>query len=146
MKGPFRPNPLSPQSLGFQVLERVSAPQADVAALVEARLPTETVDALKELGFTGTELADLVVPPRTLLHRRRRSEPLSVGESDRAVRLARNLVAAERAFGGRDKALAWLRRPLSTLDGRPPLELMRTEAGGRVVEDLIARIAWGAAA
>ena len=30
------------------------------------------------------------------------------------------------------------------MDGRPPMELIRTDAGARIVENLLARISWGA--
>jgi Protein of unknown function (DUF2384). len=31
-------------------------------------------------------------------------------------------------------------------DGKPPLEIARTESGARVVEQMLAKIDWGAAA
>lgn len=67
-------------------------------------------------------------------------------ESGRAARVARSIALAEQTFANRDKAGRWLRRNLSTLGGRTPMELLRTEAGARVVENLLARIAWGAGA
>ena len=67
-------------------------------------------------------------------------------ESGRAARAARCMALAERTFGSRDKAGRWLHRNLSAVGGRTPIELIRTEAGARVVERLLARISWGAAA
>lgn len=67
-------------------------------------------------------------------------------ESERAARVARCMALAEGTFGNRDKAGRWLRRNLSALGGRMPMEMIRTEAGARVVERLLARISWGAAA
>ena len=69
-----------------------------------------------------------------------------VAESDRAARVARGLVLAERTFASREKAHRWLHRNLGALGGRTPMDLVRTDAGARVVEGLLARIAWGAAA
>ena len=40
----------------------------------------------------------------------------------------------------------WLREPLGELSGKRPLELAQTEAGARVVEQILAKIDWGAAA
>ena len=67
-------------------------------------------------------------------------------ESDCAARVARVLVLAERTFASRDKAYRWMHRSLGSLDGQAPMDLIRTDAGARVVESLLARIAWGAAA
>ena len=56
------------------------------------------------------------------------------------------MVLAERTFASREKAHRWLHRNLGALGGRTPMNLIRTDAGARVVESLLARIAWGAAA
>ena len=65
--------------------------------------------------------------------------------SDLAVRLARIKALVEETFGDSRKAHGWLRRELPVLDGRRPIDLARTQAGARMVEDLLASIAWGAA-
>ena len=67
-------------------------------------------------------------------------------ESDCAARVARGLVLAERTFGNRDNAHRWLHRRLGSLGGHAPMDLIRTDTGARVVESLLASIAWGAAA
>ena len=53
-------------------------------------------------------------------------------------------LAAE-AFANRHKADRWLHPELPVLDGRRPIDLMRTPAGARMVEDLLPSITWGAA-
>jgi uncharacterized protein (DUF2384 family) len=53
---------------------------------------------------------------------------------------------AERAFQDREKAHRWLRRSLVELGGRTPLVVARTKAGARMVETILGKIAWGAAA
>ncbi len=65
-------------------------------------------------------------------------------ESDRAVRLARVKALAEETFADGLKANRWLHRELPLLDGRRPIDLIRTQVGARMVEDLLADIAWGA--
>jgi len=62
------------------------------------------------------------------------------------VRLLRIQTLAEDTFGDRDKASRWLRRPLAALDGETPLDVAQTETGARVIETVLAKIAWGAAA
>lgn len=120
--------------------------EADIARLVERRISLKAIEALMKQGLFDHEIAHLVIPRRTLSHRQQRKEALTVEESDRAVRVARLLATAKHTFGGRTKAEQWLRKGLQTLGGRRPLDLARSDAGARVVENLLARIAWGAAA
>ena len=121
--------------------------ETDLAKAVQRRLPLTTVAAIERAGtLTRAEVHHLVIPARTLRHRASKHEPLSVDESDRLVRLARIEALAEQTFEDPEKAATWLRRPLAELDHRPPLEMSATEAGARVVETILAKIAWGAAA
>ena len=53
---------------------------------------------------------------------------------------------SEDVFGDAQKANRWLRENLAILDGKPPLEIARTESGARVVQQMLAKIDWGAAA
>ena len=119
---------------------------ADLARAVGAGFNVKAIDALRQSGVTGGELGALVIKPRTLTHRRTSGGRLTVDESDRAARVARGLALAERTFASRDKAARWLHRNLGALGGRTPMDLIRTDAGARVVEGLLARISWGAAA
>ena len=119
---------------------------ADMAGAVAGGFPVKAIDALKQSGVTEAEVGLLIIRPRTLSHRRANGGRLTVDESDRAARVARALVLAERTFANRDKANRWLHRGLGALGGRTPMELIRTDAGARVVENLLARISWGAAA
>lgn len=71
---------------------------------------------------------------------------LTPEQSDRLVRVARVLAAAEETFGSREKAGAWLCRPTVALGGERPLHLLDTDEGARRVETLLGRIAHGIAA
>ena len=119
---------------------------AEMAGAVARGFRVKAIDALRESGVTETEVGSLIIKPRTLSHRRASGGRLTVDESDRAARVARGLVLAERTFGSSDKAHRWLHRNLGLLDGQAPMDLIRTDVGARVVESLLARIAWGAAA
>ncbi len=59
---------------------------------------------------------------------------------------ARVQALAEDVFGDAVRANRWLRKPLGEPSGTVPLEWARTEAGARLVEQLLAKIDWGAAA
>jgi putative toxin-antitoxin system antitoxin component (TIGR02293 family) len=118
----------------------------DLVRVVEERLDTGALDGLRRSGVTDDEIYLLIVPRRTLTHRRARHEPLSREESDRAVRLARVLALAERVFGDRARAWHWLRAAKRQFGGRSPIQFTATEAGARLVEELLHSIDEGMAA
>ena len=120
--------------------------QADLARAVQHRLPLGVLKGLAQAGLTEQEIEHFVIPQRTRRHRAAKGQPLTMDESDRAVRLLRIQTLAEATFEDKEKANTWLRRPLAELNGEMPLEIARTEAGARVVENILAKIAWGAAA
>jgi putative toxin-antitoxin system antitoxin component (TIGR02293 family) len=123
------------------------ASAADLARLVAKRIPLKVLLYVSQSGWLSDhEIQDFIIPARTRRHRKARREPLSVEESDRLVRLTRVQALAEDVFGDSAKASVWLRAPLGELSGRRPLELAQTEAGARVVEQILAKIDWGAAA
>ena len=86
------------------------------------------------------------MPRRTLAHRRAKREPLSREESDKAVRVARITSLAEQTFGESDRAWRWMRKPKRRFQGRTPIEMIATEAGARLVEEMISQIDDGIAA
>jgi putative toxin-antitoxin system antitoxin component (TIGR02293 family) len=93
--------------------------------------------------FTDEEIYNLVVPKRTLARRTAEKQPLSVEETDRAVRLARVGKMAETVFGNAEKAHRWLRKPKPSLEGETPLNYLASETGARVVEEMLTRIDHG---
>jgi putative toxin-antitoxin system antitoxin component (TIGR02293 family) len=101
---------------------------------------------LAQAGLTDQEIEQFVIPQRTRRHRAEKKQPLTVEESDRAVRLLRVQTIAEETFANIDKANLWLRRSLAELRGETPLAVAQTEAGARVIETILGKIAWGSAA
>jgi putative toxin-antitoxin system antitoxin component (TIGR02293 family) len=122
------------------------ASEADLARVVARRIPLRALTHFTRSGFSEQEVAEYVIPPRTRRHRKARREPLTVDESDRLVRLTRIQALAEDVFGDIEKANRWLRKPLGILDGRSPLDVARTDSGARLIEQILAKIDWGAAA
>jgi len=112
----------------------------DLAEIVEAGLPTGNLALLREKGLTFTEISDIVISPRTLKHRKSRGEHLSHEETDRMVRVARIVSQAEGVFGDHAKGLLWLRTPDSRIGNRTPLSMLRSEAGGRLIESMLWQI------
>jgi putative toxin-antitoxin system antitoxin component (TIGR02293 family) len=120
--------------------------EQDLLKLVEQRLSTQTIDGLRRSGLTNDEIYALVIPRRTLAHRRARREALSRDESDRVVRVARIAALGEEVFGDRERSWRWLRAAKRQFRGRAPLGLVATEAGARLVEELLYRVDEGIAA
>jgi putative toxin-antitoxin system antitoxin component (TIGR02293 family) len=114
--------------------------ERELERIVSGRLDPAAIESLQSNGLTPKEIAALIIPVRTLSHRKARSEPLSVGESDRAVRVARLMALAASVFGSAERGLGWLRSPLTRFDGAAPMTLLVTEAGARLVEDLLIQI------
>lgn len=130
-----------PAAVGREVLS-----EADMAKAIELGFAVDAIDALKKGGVSEQEVGYLIIKPRTLSHRRANRQKLTMDESDRAARVARAMVLAEKTFANRNKADRWLHKKLIALGGRTPMELIRTDAGARVVENLLARISWGVSA
>jgi len=94
-------------------------------------------------GFPMKDLLEVVIPLRTLKHRRQRQEPLSAEESDRLARVARLWELAVKVFGEPDKARRWLTKPKIRFEERTPLAMMRTGAGADGVEEMLIQIEEG---
>jgi len=120
----------------------IAAPttQGDILRIVEGRLAPSVVRRLVALGLNRSEIDMLVIPARTLQHRRSRREKLTMDESDRVLRMIRVLSLADDVYGSKERALQWLRRPLARLDGRAPLSLLKTDTGSRIVEEMLVQI------
>src|SRR5882757_3595894 len=115
----------------------------DLASLVEKRLPAGVIKALVRGGLSDAEVYQLIVPRRTLAHRVAKQQPLSKEESDKAVRVARITATAEQVFGEPERAWRWLRKPKRRFDGKAPIEMLVTEAGARLVEEMIIQFEYG---
>lgn len=100
----------------------------------------DRVSNLKKIGFSYEEINKLVVPARTL---GRRTDKLSLEESDKLQRLERVLSHAIRVLGASEKANRWLRKPNRALEGAVPVDLLISETGARQVEEILGRIEYG---
>jgi len=108
-----------------------------------ARIAPAALGDLSRRGYSEDEIFALVVPKRTLARRKAANEPLTVEETDKALRLERIAVQAERVFADADKAHRWLRKAKRELNGETPLAWLASEAGARVVEEMLFRIEHG---
>ena len=131
---------------GRQALGSDVSSEADLARIVHHGIRLSVLGHVVRAGFSKQEIERFIIPSRTLRHRKTKREPLTLDESDRVVRLTRIQALAEDVFGDVGKANRWLREGLGILDGKSPLDVVRTESGARVVEQILAKIDWGAAA
>ncbi len=111
-----------------------------IVHLVEAGLPTKVINHLLGKGLTRAEVFDIIIPLRTWKHRKSCHQPLSKEESERAIRAARVLARAQAVMGDQESALEWLRAPKRRFEGRAALEMLPTEAGGRLVDQMLIQI------
>jgi len=116
------------------------ATEAEMLRIVEGKLAPTVIKRLISLGLQRAEVDAVIIPLRTLQHRRSRREKLTVEESDRVLRVTRILSLAGSVYGSRERALAWLRKPHPRLDGRAPLSFLNTDTGSRMVEELLVQI------
>lgn len=114
-----------------------------IAALREG-LPASAFVALQQrLGMAATTLARaLGIPPRTLT-RRLKEGCFSPQESERLLRLARVLDAAELLFAERGDIRHYLTQAVPGFGGQTPLELLDTEVGTQRVIKQMMRLADG---
>jgi putative toxin-antitoxin system antitoxin component (TIGR02293 family) len=130
-----------PKALGGPVHNQV-----ELAERIMAGLPRSAALAVRRrLGLSEQELADsLGVSAKTLQRQARDAMArLKPAQGDRLYRLARVAGFAEEVLEDPDRAHRWLREPQRGLGNRVPLELLRSEAGAREVEDLLGRIEYG---
>jgi putative toxin-antitoxin system antitoxin component (TIGR02293 family) len=111
--------------------------EQQMVSLIESHLPLETLSRLEQHGLSRDEVFSLIINPRTLKHRRSKRQALSLEESERAVRVSRILAAAQATLGDDKVALDWLRKPKRRFDGRTPMQMLSTETGGRLVEQML---------
>lgn len=108
---------------------------------IERGLPLSTLEEFSAYsGIAVKDLLEVVIPARTLKHRRQRQEPLNLDESDRLARVTRLYDLGVRVFGNPDKARRWLTKPKIRFEERSPLAMMHTDFGGRQVEEMLIQI------
>jgi putative toxin-antitoxin system antitoxin component (TIGR02293 family) len=121
--------------------------EADFLKVLDRGVPVSALaELIRQEALSPDDIDRLIIPRRTLAHRKAKAQPLNRVESERAVRVASVTALAEETFGNKDKAQRWLRRPTAPLGDKRPLDLLDSEPGARVVEQLLYRIGHGIAA
>jgi len=108
---------------------------------IERGLPLSTLEEFSAYSRIAVkDLLEVVIPARTLKHRRQRQEPFSIDESDRLARVARMYELAVKVYGDREDGRRWLCGKKSRFDEKTALEMLWTEAGERAVEEFLYQI------
>jgi putative toxin-antitoxin system antitoxin component (TIGR02293 family) len=116
------------------------ASEMELVSLAERGLPLTTVNKMTKHGLTRDEVHALVIHRRTFKHRKSSHQKLSKEESDRAIRTARILARAQATLGDSEAALDWVRQPKARFEGKSPIQMMSTETGSRLVEQMLVQI------
>ncbi|CAD5255557.1 Antitoxin [Alteromonas sp. 38] len=91
--------------------------------------------------ITNAEFVGVLGISVSTLSRRANTGRLSVGESEKVVRLIQMINAGIILFdGNKDKALSWLKSPSRGLNGIQPITMISTYAGSNEVLELIGRL------
>jgi len=131
---------------GRKVLRESVRSEIELAEAIHRGLPTAAVYEVLASGLLEPgEMYELVVPRRTLTHRRNRRQPLTPEQSDRLARVVRIATRAEEALADPKKAASWLRHPNRALSGKKPIQLLESDVGARMVERVLTRIEYGVA-
>ena len=111
---------------------------------VESGVPLDVISSfIAASGVEMKDVYDIVIPSRTLKHRKARNESLSLDESDKFARLVRIYDHTVKVFGEPERARRWLEKPKHRFHERSPLEMLRTEFGARLVEEMLGQIDHG---
>lgn len=121
-------------TLGIPLKKPVDAVRATLAGIAPSAM-----DALKKAGFSSAELS-WIVPARTLTHRVKKHERLTAEESGRCLRVAKLYALAVEVLGNKTKALDWMHKPRKAFDAMNAMDMMKTEAGAPLVEELLIQL------
>lgn len=115
-----------------------SAPPLKRAEAVARGLPARVLkDLVADEAISLADVARVVGPRRTLDRRLKENKRLSPDESDRLARFVGTLDLAAHIFGSRASAMQWLNAPKRRFGGETPLSLLRSDAGTRLVEEVL---------
>ncbi len=92
---------------------------------------------LKKEGKAVFGLGGKTIQRRALKHH------LSTDEATMVFRFAEVVFQAIDAFGDREKAVRWMRKPCKALNNKTPLFLLQDDIGRGLVEDVLGQIRYG---
>ena len=136
---------------GVSLLDTTAVPQHrsgyELALSIREGISYKVWLELRRIGFSVTELAAVVgISEKTISRKQQAHERLDIVEGDRTMRLAQVALDAAQAFGDLDKAMRWLRKPNRVLAGEKPIDLITTDPGVALVNQVLGTIEYGGVA
>jgi putative toxin-antitoxin system antitoxin component (TIGR02293 family) len=133
---------------GRRVLNHQPSSRLEVHELILHGLPAAAlrhlVEGIEILRQPASMEKALGISVRTFQrHKDAPAKPLSQEQSGRVWEFADILTKASSVLGSRQEAEQWLARPAIALEQRPPLDLLATPEGRRLVEELLERMEYG---
>jgi putative toxin-antitoxin system antitoxin component (TIGR02293 family) len=132
---------------GRRVLHRQVATEEDAHELILSGIPAEAMARLfaSVLSLSSDVLLVTIGISERSFARRKAAPKIRLpdDECERLWRFAEVLAHATRVFGAQAEAEQWLDRPAIGLDGRKPIDLLRTHPGTRLVSEYLTRIEHG---
>jgi putative toxin-antitoxin system antitoxin component (TIGR02293 family) len=131
---------------GRTALRRTVRTESELAGVIKAGMPVRAVASV--VGQIAADrdvwatVRDVIVPEGTY-KRRLKEGRLSVGEGERAARLALIFATARHVLGDDGEARRFLHEPHRELGGEKPIVAAETELGARQVEALLWKIYYG---
>jgi putative toxin-antitoxin system antitoxin component (TIGR02293 family) len=126
-----------------RLLDQPLRSESDVVRMVDAGLPAA---AFTQLTSALNIDHGLIAPESTIRRRVQDNMRFTTDESERMVRIARIHALAVDLFGDEAAAQAWLTAPAAYVPGAAavtPYKLSVTDAGARLVEEMLLRTAHG---
>ncbi|QJC81567.1 antitoxin Xre/MbcA/ParS toxin-binding domain-containing protein [Pseudomonas umsongensis] len=121
------------------------AADQEIHEIIAAGFASTRVNNWCEQSIFSADALSQVIPMSTVRRRLARGQRFTVGESDRLFRLAHVTAMAETVFGDKEKAQRWLCKPKQRFAGTPPIALLSTCQGTRLIEELLIELAEGLA-
>ncbi|MBF0557264.1 MAG: DUF2384 domain-containing protein [Nitrospirae bacterium] len=118
---------------------------SDYNEIILKGIPVEAGNFFKELlRLTDKEFAKALGISERSFHRKKGKQGrLPVSASDRLYRFARIFSFAVEVMGSEENARQWLSTPHFSLERKTPLEMLKTDAGAKEVDDILGRIKYG---
>lgn len=118
-----------------------------VHELIEKGFPSDAVIAFVQsvTRFKDKQVFGKIIglSDRTVQRRIKNPEPLTSEQSSSAWRLAKVLSKAEGVLGDLQEAANWMVTPATGLENRAPIDLLTTQVGFELVDDLLTRMDYG---
>lgn len=111
----------------------------DEVRLTQRGIAAAAFDSLKKFGVSAAEL-QWIIKPRTLAHRKSKAESLTQEETGRWLRAAKVQALALEVFGDQQKAITWLHKPRQRFADQSAMQILQSEAGAQLVEDMLNQI------